>query len=46
MLNEYQMSRSFFDLGQRSLKFQEKTCFSHKQLGDYKPKFISKLEGE
>ena len=24
MLNEYQMSRSFFDLGQRSLRFKEK----------------------
>ena len=26
--------------------FKGKTGFSHKQLGDLEPKFISKLEGE
>ena len=30
--NEYQRSRSLFDLGQRSPRFQIKTCFSQKLL--------------
>ena len=46
-LNEYQRSRSFFDLGQRSLRLQ---ClnffFSQKQLGHLDPKLIWKLKGE
>ena len=36
-LNEYQRSRSFFDLGQRSLRFQ---FFSQKLKDDLKPQFI------
>ena len=36
-LNEYQRSRSFFDLGQRSLRFQ---FFSQKLVDDLKPQFI------
>ena len=36
-LNEYQRSRSFFDLGQRSLRFQ---FFSQKLKNDLKPQFI------
>ena len=36
-LNEYQSSRSFFDLGQRSLRFQ---FFSQKLKDDLKPQFI------
>ena len=36
-LNEYQRSRSFFDLGQMSLRFQ---FFSHKLKDDLKPQFI------
>ena len=36
-LNEYQRSRSFFDLGQRSLRFQ---FFSQKLMDDLKPQFI------
>ena len=36
-LNEYQRSRSFFDLGQRSLRFQ---FFSQKLKDDWKPQFI------
>ena len=31
-LNEYQSSRSSFDLGQRTLRFKIKTCFSWKLL--------------
>ena len=41
MLNEYQMSRLFFDLGQGHSDFKVKTCFSHKQLGDYDIHVIS-----
>ena len=29
-LNEYQRSRSLFDLGQRSLRFENKHCFSQR----------------
>ena len=36
-LNEYQRSRSFFDLGQRSLRFH---FFSQKLKDDLKPQFI------
>ena len=36
-LNEYQRSRSFFDLGQRSLRFQ---FFSQKLKDDLKRQFI------
>ena len=36
-LNEYQRSRSFFDLGQRSLRFH---FFSQKLKNDLKPQFI------
>ena len=36
-LNEYQRSRSFFDLGQKSLRFQ---FFSQKLKDDLKPQFI------
>ena len=36
-LNEYQRSRSFFELGQRSLRFQ---IFSQKLKDDLKPQFI------
>ena len=36
-LNEYQRSRSFFDRGQRSLRFQ---FFSQKLKDDLKPQFI------
>ena len=36
-LNEYQRSRSLFDLGQRSLRFQ---FFSQKLKDDLKPQFI------
>ena len=36
-LNEYQRSRSFVDLGQRSLRFQ---FFSQKLKDDLKPQFI------
>ena len=39
-LSEYLRSRPFFDLGRRSLRFQVKTCFSHKQLGNLEPKLI------
>ena len=36
-LNEYQRSRSFFDLGQMSLRFQ---FFSQELKDDLKPQFI------
>ena len=36
-LNEYQRSRSFFDFGQRSLRFQ---FLSQKLKDDFKPQFI------
>ena len=40
-LSEYQRSRSFFDLGQRSLGFQSRNLFfSEKQLAVLEPKFI------
>ena len=39
-LNEYQRSRSFFDLGQRSLDFKIKSCFSQKLLSHLEPNFI------
>ena len=45
-LNEYQRSMSFFDLGQRSLIFQNKNLFSQKLVGHLKPNFIWKLMGE
>ena len=39
-LNEYQRSRSFFDLGQTSHNFRIKTCFPQKRLGYLKSNFI------
>ena len=42
-LNEYQRSRSLFDLAQRSSDFTIKTCFSQKMLGHLEPTFIQKL---
>ena len=40
-LNEYQRSRSLFDLGHRSLRFQKiKTCFSGKLLSHLEPNFL------
>ena len=39
-LNEYQTSGSLFDIGQRSLRFQIKTCFSQKLLSHLEPNFI------
>ena len=38
-LSEYQRSRLFFDLGQRSLRFQS-YILKQKQLGDLEPKLI------
>ena len=39
-LNEYQRSRSFFDLGQTSHNFRIKTCFPQKRLGYLISNFI------
>ena len=39
-LNESQRSRSSFDLSQRSLRFEIKTCFSWKLLSHLEPNFI------
>ena len=44
-LNEYQRSRSLFDLGQRSLRFQNNFFFSQKLLSHLKQNFIRKLMG-
>ena len=40
-LNEYQRSRTLFDLGQRSLRFKKiKICFSQKLLSHLELNFI------
>ena len=39
-LNEYQRSRSLFDLVQRSLRFQIKSCFSQKLLSHLELNFM------
>ena len=39
-LNEYQRPRSLYDLGQRSLRFQSKSCFSQKLFSHLEPNFL------
>ena len=39
-LNESQRSRSFLTLGKSHVEFKIRTCFSQKQTGYLKPKFI------
>ena len=40
MLNEYQSQGHSLNLVKGHSDFKVKTCFSHEQLGDLKPKFI------
>ena len=44
-LSEYQRSRSFFDLGQRSLRFQCKKLFFSKTVGRFGTKVHIKAQG-
>ena len=44
-LNEYQSSRSLFDLGQRSLRFQIKSCFLSENIESFSTKFHMKAYG-
>ena len=43
--NEYQMARSLFDLGQRSLRFQKLNLFLSETVESFGPKFHMKLYG-
>ena len=44
-LNEYQRSRSLFDLGQRSLRFQNEILFFSETIESFKTKFHMKAYG-
>ena len=44
-LNEYQRSRSLFDLGQRSLRFQNLTLFLSETIESFGTKFIMNAYG-
>ena len=44
-LSEYQKSRSFFDLGQRSLRFRKKNLFFSKTVGQFGTKVHMKVWG-
>ena len=44
-LSEYQRSRSFFDLGQRSLRFQCKNLFFSRTVGRFGAKVHMKAYG-
>ena len=44
-LNEYQKSRSLFDLGQRSLRFQNKILFFSEAVESFQTKFHMKAYG-
>ena len=45
-LSEYQRSRSFFDLGQRSLRFQSYNLFFSKTVGQFETNAHMKVCGE
>ena len=44
-LNEYQSSRSIFDLGQRSLRFQNYILFFSETVESFRTKFLMKAYG-
>ena len=45
-LKAYQRSRSFFDLGQRSLRFLIKNLFSSETVGSFETKVLIKAYGK